>query len=154
MPEGIFQKKAFVISISAVCCVLLLIMARFFLKKDSLSRQVSQMSGLAQKLQEESARLQAEKDKLAAENEKLQADSLTVISVNNDLKTEKESLRQMLQEKQKSLSLKEAELERLNGRLRKLEKEINVQRKDEQDKLFAEKKELENRLEKFEGDID
>jgi tetratricopeptide (TPR) repeat protein len=124
-----------------------------FLASNSLKSQINQSKMLAKKLEEDMVRLQAEKEMVTKENEKLQEDSVSYLGINTNLKEDKEKLASQLFEAQDSIEKKEASFQVLNKRLEELEKEIDTQKEEFQEKGIEKVKQLEDEVSSLENTL-
>lgn len=144
------NKKIYLIISAVFMAGLLAASVIFFLKSNTLTAQLENTKKLLTKTNEEMKRFEAEKEKKAKENEKLQADTISYLSLNNDLQKDKEDLLGKLKDAQKIIESKEADLERTNKKIEEIEQKITKAEANIQGKLAKEKKELEGKVKALE----
>jgi len=145
------MRNKIILIISAVFMVgLLAVSVLFYLKSSALTSQLEHTKQVLSKTDEEVKRSQVEREKLTKENEKLQSDTMSYLTLNNDLQKDKEELQGKLKDAQKTIDDKEAELERTNKKIEEVEKKIARAETGAQEKLQKEKKELEGKLKSLE----
>jgi tetratricopeptide (TPR) repeat protein len=146
MLEKLLQNKIFIYTLIGLSIISLASAALLVSKKNFLNNRILQLQEAIKKMQEDATRLETEKEKITSENEKLQADSISYLSLNNDLRQEKEKLQTAVLEKQRSIEIKEVYLKRLSQKLNKLEGDSRKDKAVKEDKLTKERNELRKKM--------
>ncbi len=124
-----------------------------FMKTKELGVQVARSRADEHNMLMQVNSMQQEKEKLAKENEKLNADAISYIALNARLQQEKEKIQNKLNNSEKSIGLKEADLDTVKQKLKKLEKKVTKEGLTLSNKYGAEKSALLKKIKDMEANI-
>lgn len=122
-----------------------------FLSSSDLKSKISNYQATLNKIQESLDSAKKEKEQLLSEQEKLQADAVAYIGNTASLEDEKERLKTRVQEVQKQVDSKEAQLQQMKQRIEKAEKAIKEQRDNFSKNSSGKTVELETKVKELEA---
>lgn len=144
------KKKIIIIIVGGVVFVSLIASMLFFVKASRLDKELGQTKQLLSKSQDETKRIQDEKEKLSKDNEKLQADAVSYLGINSQLQSDKEKLKNAIDESKKSLVKKEDDLEKAKIALERLEKKVVLEGSTRKNLYEKESEVLKNNIQSLE----
>lgn len=140
------KNRLYLIATIALAIILIILSVYFIIHSNKLKNQIGQTNSLLQKIESELSSTIEEKDRISKANEKLQADSLSYLAINAKLSDEKEQLNKKLENAQRILETKEANLQRAQRRLAEIEKMAVSAKTHQDEKLAREKRALEKKI--------
>lgn len=124
------------------------------LKSNSLTAQLKKDKQALVNINEELLEIKSAKEKLAKENERYQADSISFLALNARLNEENEKFQKKLREAQKVIENQEAELQRVNDSLNRIDNKKNAAVNGrEQSKIILEKEALIKKVKKLKANL-
>ena len=144
------MKKILIVIGMFMLVISLGIAGMFYITVNSLKLEISQSQTMVKKLQADALSFKAEKEKIAKENEKLREDLASYLGVDTKAKSDKEKLSLLLSEAQKSIEVKEGNLQMLDRKLEELTKESAAQKKKIQENVVKKVKQLSDKVSSLE----